>query len=358
MTESKMNSTTERLQRLTEAVGVTGYQGPHDIRDVVAAELEPFADEVYKDRVGSVVGLKRGQVAEGAPRRKLMIAAHLDEIGGVVTSVERGFLRFTQIGGLDRRVLMGQEMIVHGREALLGIVGSVPPHLLSPGGATEVQFEHLHIDVGRPAAEVEALVQVGDRISFAPKVTTMIGGTISSKSLDNRGSIAAMIHCLQQLQGQRHQWDVYAVATADEEWGRLVGATTQTYTIEPDAAVVVDLTFANVDEIEVKLNGGPVISLGPGNHPALRQRLLGLCDTLELKYQSEMLPSSAGTDAFAVEISRAGVPTVLVSIPSRNMHTPVEIVHPKDIERVGRLLAHLIAELDEAFIDELTPTLE
>jgi endoglucanase len=118
---------------------------------------------------------------------------------------------------------------------------------------------------------------------------------------------------------------------------------------------VIDVTFADVDEIEVKLNAGPVIALGPSNHPVLRERLVKICRDLELKYQSEMMPSGAGTDAYAIEISREGVPTILLSIPSRYMHSPVETIQPKDVERTGRLMAHFIAGLDETFVDELIP---
>ena len=130
--------------------------------------------------------------------------------------------------------------------------------------------------------------------------------------MDNRASIAAMIVCLQALQKIHHQWDVYAVATADEEWGNYAGAATQAYAIQPDAAIALDVTFADVEEIEVKLNRGPVISLGPGNHPVIRRRLVDICENLELKNQTEMMPNSAGTDAYAIEISREGVPTILI----------------------------------------------
>ena len=164
-----------------------------------------------------------------------------------------------------------------------------------------------------------------------------------------------MIVCLQELQKLRHQWDVYAVATANEEAGQYVGATTQAYAIRPDVAIAIDVTFADVEEIEVKLDAGPVIGLGPSNHPVVRQRLIKICEDLELKYQSEVMPSGAGTDAYAIEISREGVPTILISIPSRYMHSPVEVIQPKDVERTGRLLAHFIAGLDEPFVDSLIP---
>lgn len=349
-------STVDLIKRLSVAVGVTGYSGSQSIYEVLAAELKPYVDEVERDRVGSLIGLKRGFQA-GESRRKIMLAAHLDEIGAVVTQIDRGVLRFSQVGGLDDRVLMGQEVTVYGRRPLPGVIGSVPPHLLPPGQANNtVKQAHMHIDVGLPPEELEAVVAVGDLIAFARTPDLLLNDLVSGKAMDNRSSVAAMILCLQALNKLRHQWDVYAVATADEEWGRYVGATTQAYAIRPDVAIVIDVSFADVEELEVKLDEGPVITVGPSNHPVLRQRLLDLCQDLELKYQSEAMPGGAGTDAYAIEISREGVPTILISIPSRYMHSPVEVVHPKDVERTGRLMAHFIAGLDEAFVDTLIPT--
>jgi endoglucanase len=362
MTEKKNSqpqATTELIKRLSLAIGVSGYSGPNRVQDVVAAELSPYVDQVERDRIGSVIGIKRGTAAAQepeTPRHKIMLAAHLDEIGAVVTKIDKGFLRFSEIGGLDDRVLMGQEVTVHGRRDLPGLIGSVPPHLLPAGKKVDGVDQHeMHIDVGLPPDQVAQLVQIGDIISFRRTPTELLGGLLSGKSLDNRASVAAMIVCLQALNNMRHSWDVYAVATADEEWGSYVGATTQAYTIRPDVAIALDVTFANVDEIDVKLNKGPVITRGPSNHPVLRERLQKLCDDLELKYQTEMVPGGAGTDAFAIEISREGVPTILISIPSRYMHSPVEVVHPKDVERAGRLMAHFIAGLDDTFVDTLIP---
>lgn len=351
------NGTAELIKRLSVAVGITGYRGPNQIHDVVVTELSPYVDQVERDRIGSVVGIKRGQgSAPETPRRKLMIAAHLDEIGAVVTKIDKGFLRFSQVGGLDARILMGQEVTVHGRRDLPGLIGSIPPHLLTSGKSEDqVDMAEMYIDVGLPPDQVGQLVQIGDLVSFRRTPVELLGGLLSGKAMDNRCSIAAMIVCLQQLNKMQHQWDVYAVATADEEWGGFVGATTQAYAIRPDVAIVLDVTFANVDEIEVKLNRGPVISRGPSNHPVLRERLQKICDDLEMKYQSEMMPSGAGTDAYAIEISREGVPTILISIPSRYMHSPVETIHPKDVERAGRLMAYFIAGLDDTFVESLIP---
>lgn len=358
MTEKSKNPTTELIKRLSLAIGVTGYTGHNNIYEAVTAELAPYVDRVERDRMGSVIGIKTGEqvVVDGQARRKIMLAAHLDEIGAVVTKIDKGFLRFSQIGGLDNRVLMGQEVIVHGRRDLPGLIGSIPPHLLPPGQSHDtVDRQEMLIDVGLPPRQVERLVQVGDLISFNRPPAELLNDLLTGKAMDNRSSIAAMVVCLQILKKLRHQWDVYAVATADEEWGYFVGATTQSYAIRPDVAIVIDVTFADVEEIKVKLNAGPVIGLGPSNHPVIRERLLKICQDLELKYQSEMMPSGAGTDAYAIEISREGVPTILILVPSRYMHSPVETIHPKDVERTGFLMANFIASLDETFVEELIP---
>ncbi len=369
MTKESKNPTAELIKRLSQAIGVTGYTGPNNIHDVVTAELTPYVDRIERDRIGSVIGIKKGgqesnnhdqtseiQNPKSEIQNRIMLAAHLDEIGAVVTKIDKGFLRFTEVGGLDDRVLMGQEVTVHGRRDLPGIIGSIPPHLLPAGRSNNAVDQHeMHIDVGLPPRQVKKLVQVGDLISFKRPPLELLNGLLAGKAMDNRSSIAAMVICMQELKKMHHQWDVYAVATADEEWGRFVGATTQSYAIRPDVAIVIDVTFADVDEIDVKLNAGPVIGLGPSNHPVVRERLLKICGDLELKYQSEIMPSGAGTDAYAIEISREGIPTILLSAPSRYMHSPVEAVHPKDIERTGRLMAYFIAGLDETFVEELIP---
>jgi len=352
------NNIAPLIERLSLAVGVAGYAGPHAVQNVVAAELAPLVDRVETDRLGSVVGVKPGDQpdSDAGPRRKIMLAAHLDEIGAVVTHLDNGFVRFAFVGGLDSRVLMGQEVVVHGRRDLPGIIGSIPPHFLPPGRRTgKVEKKELLVDVGLSPAELAKQVQIGDRISFAARPMRMQNGRLTAKALDNRASVAAMLVCLQELRQMRHHWDVVAVATAQEETGGYLGATTQTFALQPDAALALDVTFSDVDEVETKLDNGPVLALGPSNHPVLRQWLVDTCGALEMSYQSEVITSGAGTDAFAIEISRTGVPTVLVSVPIRHMHTPVEMLSLKDVTRTGRLLAHLIAGLDEDSAAQLVP---
>jgi putative aminopeptidase FrvX len=283
------NVTLQRLEKLSQAIGVTGYQGPGNIVDAISAELSSLVDQVERDGMGSVIGVKVGSQT-GEPARKIMLAAHLDEIGAMVTGVDQGFLRFAEVGGLDDRLLMGQEVLVHGRRNLPGVIGSVPPHFLAHTKARdEVDPQAMVIDVGLPPEEVESLVRVGDTISFVRPVTQLLNGLVSGKAMDNRASVVAMMAVLEQLRQLRHEWDVYAVATANEEHGSFVGATTQAYKIQPDVAIALDVTFADVDEVDVKLGDGPVISFGPGNHPVIRTRLIELCEELELKFQSEIM---------------------------------------------------------------------
>jgi endoglucanase len=347
------NPTITLLKQLSQAVGITGYTRENGIHQLIANELTPLTDRVEQDRIGSVIGLKNGQQT-GTPRRKVMLAAHLDEIGMIVTKIDKGFLRFNQVGGLDDRVLMGQEVTIHAEQDLPGVIGSIPPHLL-PGHVDKVNRRDMVIDVGLLPNEVEKLIRVGDLVSFARPPVELLNGLLSTKSMDNRSSVAAMIICLQHLAKIQHQWDVYAVATADEEWGSHTGATTQSYAIQPDVALAIDVTFADVSDVEIKLNAGPVVSLGPSNHTVVRKQLLKICNELEMKYQTEILSSGRGTDAYAIEVNREGIPTVLLSIPSRYMHTPIETVAPKDVERVGRLMAYFIASLDESFVGTLIP---
>ncbi|MFQ5613681.1 MAG: M42 family metallopeptidase [Anaerolineae bacterium] len=349
----------ELLKRLSAAVGVTGYETAAG--DILAEELRPYVDEIQRDRLGSLTALKRGEPPAGAgPRRKMMLAAHLDEIGAMVTEVNQGFLRFTQVGGLDARVLMGQEVTVHGRQDLPGVIASRPPHLAGAEDRDKLPpLAEMFIDVGLPPEEVESQVRVGDPVSFAGNPAELLGGVLCGKAFDNRASVAAMVVCLQHLARLKHEWDVYAVGTVQEEWGNFAGATTRAYELAPDAAVALDVTFASApgiaDDVEVELNKGPVLAIGPNLHPVLVQRLRQTADQLEMATQLEPSPGHTGTDAWPIQVSRAGVPTALVGVPLRYMHSPVEVIQPRDVERVGRLLAHFIAGLDETFIEDLTP---
>jgi putative aminopeptidase FrvX len=342
------------LKRLSEASGVSGYE--HEVREIVQDVLGQYADEVRTDTIGNVIALKRGTGSE--PRPTLMIATHMDEIGLIVSELEEGFIHFEQVGGYDDRVLLGQQVTVHGRQDLPGIIGARPPHVL-PADERDKPIPHdkLLIDVGLPPEDVSKLVQVGDLITMNRDLIELEGGLVSGKALDNRASVVAAVVCLEELTRARHLWDVYAVATAQEEVG-LKGAITSTYGLQPDLGIAVDVTFARQpgtpDERTFELGKGPTIGYGPNFHPKLHEAVVETAKALEMSYHLQATTYAPGTDARAIQISREGVPCALISIPERNMHTPVETVSAKDVERAGRLIAAFITRLDEDFMDSLT----
>lgn len=342
------------LRQLSEASGVSGYED--EVRSLVSERMRALADEVRVDAMGNVIALHRGYTAQGCGP-SVMLAAHMDEIGLMVTAVEKGFIRFTPVGGFDDRVLLGQEVTVYGRRPLPGVIGSRPPHVLSSNERNKViPREQLLIDVGLPPAEVEALVRTGDLITIRRSLVELRNELVASKAFDDRACVAVILVCLEVLQGMRHTWDVYAVATVQEEVG-LKGAMTSTFAIMPTVGIALDVTFGSqpgVSDAEaMELGKGPTIAFGPNIHPAVFERLKSTAQAHEIPYQVEPIPAATGTDAWAMQVTRAGIPTGLVSIPLRSMHTSVETISVKDVERAGRLLAHFIAGLDDGFLNAL-----
>ncbi len=341
--------TIDLLKRLSETSGLSGNEG--SIREVVRELWSPLVDELQEGGLGSLIGLQRGSGPE--PRARLLLAAHMDEIGLRVSGIERGFLRVTAVGGIDRRLLPGLEVTVHGRRDLPGIVGMRPPHVV-PASERErtVPWEQLFVDVGLGEAEVRRLVRVGDPISFRRELVELKNGRVAGKALDNRASVAAVTLALEELRRTAHDWDIVAVATVQEEVG-LYGATASTYAAAPDLGVAVDVTFARQaglsDERAFPLGEGPTIGVGPNFHPQVVERLKAAADGHEIPYSIEPAPGRSGTDAWAIQVSREGVPSGLVSIPIRYMHQPVETGAVKDVERAGRLLAALAAGLEAGF---------
>ncbi len=352
-----LDELTAVLKRLSATPGVSGQELA--VRGLFAELLTPLVDEVSVDVVGNLIAVKRGEQA-GTSRHKVMVSAHMDEIGMIVTGLEGEFIRFTQVGGIDDRVLLGQEVLVHGRRPLPGVIASRPPHVVSPEERDKViPQDKLLVDVGLASDRLQDQVKVGDIISFVCEPVELMGDLVVGKALDNRASLAALYACLQGLAEMNHAWDVYAVATVQEEYGNYLGATTCAFRLQPDLALVIDTTFgyaAGLSEAETfKLGEGPAISIGPNIHPAIYRRLTVLADALEIPRQTEPLPGQSGTDAWGVQISRGGVPTGIISLPARYLHTPVEIVSVKDVARAGRLTAHFVAGLDTAFVTDMVP---
>lgn len=323
--------------------------------DYLLREWAPLVDEAWLDRLGSYVGLKRG---EGDVRPRILAAAHIDSIGGMVTAIEPGgYLRFTPVGGVDRRLLMAQEMEVHGRRVLRGVVGSKPPHVTTQEERTRLlPVEELYIDTGLPEEEVRELVQLGDPVLHRHEFRVLQNGRVSSRYLDNRASQAALAVALEELKTLRHTADFYAVGSVGEEFSGMPGAIAATAAIQPDIAFAVDVTFARhpgSEKDSFPLGGGPTIGVGPNCTPKLAKFVRKVAEELDIDYSLEVMAGPSGTDAWGMHVVRGGVATGIISIPIRYMHTPVELADLADIRRAGRLLAHVVARVDQAFVEEL-----
>jgi len=342
------------LNEMITTSGLSGYEGP--ICEIIAEAWRPLTDELSLSRIGSLHGLCRGSGQQ--PRPSILLATHMDAIGMIVTGIEEGFLRVGEIGGIDHRVLPGQLVTVHGRKDLPGVIVQPPAFLLPPGtGNGPVSLENLYVDTGLLPREVLRQVRVGDLISFATQPIEMDKNILAGHSLDNRASVAALTYCLKLLQSRKHCWDVWAVATVQEE-ETLGGAITSAYDLDPQLAVAIDVTFAKgpdtPDEESFTLGETIVLGWGPNIHPGLYRALENTAKKLEIPYKMEPMPRHSGTDAMGLQIARAGIPTMVIMIPLRYMHTPVEMISLKDIKRAGRLMAEFISELEADFMQNLS----
>ncbi len=340
---------------LFSVAGLSGHEGP--ARDVIRPRWEPLVDEVEVSPLGSLHALRQGRGP--APRRRVMLAAHMDIVGLMVKHLVGSYVRVSTIGGVDPRVLPGQPVIVHGRRDVPAIVVHPAPHLLAPDRPPKraPQTDELWVDTGLSAAEAARTVRVGDVISFAQPPLELSENRLSGHGLDDRAGILAITVCLNELQRLAHVWDVAAVATVGEET-TYRGAFTSAFRLGPDLAVAVDVTYASgvpgQPEFKVfPMGGGPTIGKGSDIHPALLRTFEAAARSAEIPYSIEVMPVHSGTDANAIQATREGVPTMVLGIPIRYMHSPVELVDLADIERTGRLLAATIAAFDADFMQRL-----
>ncbi len=342
------------LKRLCETPGVPSREEP--IRALVLQEIRGLVDEVSVDAMGSVIGVKRGAAGSGSggsgPR--VMIAAHMDEIGFLVRHIDdEGFIRLQPVGGFDARVLVAQRVYVHGfaGERLLGALmpASKPTHLLTDEERKkQPTVDELFVDVGLPAERVKSLVEVGDPVTMARSAEIM-GDYVVSKTLDNRVSVFVMLEALRAL--KNHDCDIYAVATTQEEVG-LRGATTAAYALQPDIGLAIDVTLAgdlpggNEHEKITRLGNGTAIKIMDSSllcHPKLVRHFRDVAEKHDIPYQLEILPRG-GTDAGGIQRTRGGVPSFTLSIPCRYVHTVNETAAVKDIEASITLLARYLEE--------------
>jgi putative aminopeptidase FrvX len=346
----------EFLERLLDAEGPSGFETRPAA--VWREEASGFADSVRTDVSGNVVAAVN---PAGHPR--VMLAGHLDEIGLQITHVdEEGYLYVDEVGGWDPQVLVGQRVRILGKNGTVsGVVGKKAIHLILPDERDKAsKVKDLWVDVGASSRDevTELGIRVGDPMVVDAGLVRLAGDRIVSRAMDNRIGAYVVLEALRLLAGDPAEAAVFAVATAQEEIGyHGGGARPVAFALEPEVALVVDLTFStDVPDVpkkelgEHKIGGGPVLTRGSAAHPVVFDILVEAAEAEGIPYTIQAAPKYTRTDADAIYLVRAGVPTGVVSVPNRYMHSPNELVSRADLDWTSRLLA--------AFVRRLTPQVD
>ena len=328
------------LRALCTAEGVGGQTA---VTDTAVELLKPLVDEVEVDAMGNVLGIRH---ADHANAPTLMLEAHLDEIGFLVTHIDdNGFVYTAPAGGIDKRAVTAQPVIVFGDKPYYGVFCSTPPHLSGKDGELP-DVDKCGIDIGLSGEEAKKSIPLGSRVSYAPRFEELNENVVSAKALDDRAGIAAILHCLRKIEG-KPAINVAVAFCVQEELG-CRGVTPAVRKLQPDSAIVTDVSFALTPDADPrqcgKLGKGVMIGISPILNNSMTDRLFAIAKEKEIPYQYEVMGGSTGTDADRVTVSLMGVPTALLSIPQRYMHTPIETVDVRDIAAVGDLMAAYIAE--------------
>ncbi len=352
--EDDSGSVPQLLLDLLCAHGPSGYETP--AAEVWLQAAAGFA-EVSTDVLGTPLALVAPKHGAAQPPRRLLVMGHIDEIGLIVTHIDDdGYLWFSPVGGWDAQILVGQRVALATRSGQVrGAVGKKPIHLLREEERKKVaETRDLHIDIGaRDGEQARELVRIGDVAVIDAEPVEVLGGRLISRAMDNRiGSYVALQATRLVAAAGGADWELAAVAVAQEEI-TFGGSRTSAFSLRPDAAIVIDVTHAtDAPGVEVKelgkheLGSGPVITRGSTIHPKLFELLFDTATAEDIPFTVEASARATGTDADAVHLSRAGVPTALVSIPLRYMHSPVELVQLDDVQAAARLIAAAAQRLD------------
>ncbi|AEA46933.1 M42 family metallopeptidase [Archaeoglobus veneficus] len=340
------------LEKLSNAHGISGYED--EIREVIKAELEDFVDEIKIDNLGNLIAIKNGS------EQKLMLAAHMDEIGFMVKYIDdRGFIRVTPIGGWFAQTVLNQRVILHGSKGkVYGVFGCKPPHIMQEDERKKViKIKDMFVDVG--ASNKDEVLEMGINIGTPITVDrelVRLGQKVTGKAFDDRAGIAAMIAALKETKSDA---TIYAVGTVQEEVG-LKGARTSAFAIEPSAAIALDVCVATdfpgaeSAHMDIKLGKGPAITVADAAGRGLiasKKVLDWLTESAqksEIPYQLEVAEGGT-TDATAIHLTKAGIPTGVVSIPARYIHTPVEVIDIRDLKNTALLVARALERADRYF---------
>jgi tetrahedral aminopeptidase len=336
------------LKRILTTPGISGRE--EQVATVVKEEFEKYCDEVWIHPTQSVIGLKRGNIPiEGGRRHKLMYAAHLDQIGLIVSKIESGgFLRLSGIG-YDFKTLPGQRVQVFGKETVSGIIGTLSSSTIAlKEGEKPIDMKDIYVDTGLPEQQVDNLISVGDPVLIDAEPVELKGNLYAGPALDDRACVMGLILGMEKLQRLTHAWDIYFVATCGEESSGK-GARTCAYEIDPDAGCAFDVCFANQSGASephtVPLGKGLYVSMGPIYDRNLYKKITKICGEENIPFNPDPDVMGFGTDAASIRMTRGGIPTNLVSLAIKNMHLPVEVMHLDDLKNLGRFVAAYAANI-------------
>ena len=344
---------TKLLAKICTTPGAPGFE--KKIRELVLKELKGLTDDVELDNMGNIYAIKRGSV-KVAERKKIMIGAHMDESGFMVTHIDdKGFIRFHTLGGFDPKTLTAQRVIIHGRKDVIGVMASKPIHVMTAAERDKVaKLSDYFIDTGLSVEEVKKLVQIGDPITREREFIEM-GNCVNGKSLDNRLAVFILIETLKKLKGKDVPYDIYGVFTVQEEVG-IRGANVSAMRINPDfgfgldTTIAFDLPGAAAHEMITKLGEGTAIKIMDASTICdyrMVEFMKKTADKHKIKWQPEIL-TAGGTDTAGIQrMTEGGSIAGAVSIPTRHLHQVIEMAHKDDIQGSIDLLVACVSELDK-----------
>lgn len=336
----------DKMKKLTNAYGVSGDE--FRISKIAAELMVPYCDRVEIDDFGNVLGYRDC----GIPGAKtVMLDAHIDQIGFLITEVtDEGFLRFTTVGGVDQRMLLGSELTVLTKKGpILGIVAAIPPHLQKAGdNKKSVPIPEMVVDIGMTGEQAKKVVRVGDYMAFANDALELQGDALCGKAFDDRACLVCLLHAMELLQGKHLAVNVVVSASTKEETG-FQGGISAGFKVQPDYAIAVDVTHArtgDAPQVIVKLGDGPNVDMGSNSSPKFAKRVIEVARAKQIPHIVTSCPAGSGTNAWPIQMQGQGVTTLVVSLPLKYMHSPVEMLRMSDVKNVGKLLAAFIENFD------------
>ena len=333
------------LTQLCGQCGPSGFEQP--AARAAAQLLAPLVDEVNIDTLGNVIGLRRC----GKPgAKKLLLDAHLDEVGLIVTGIEDGFLHFRSLGGVDPRILIDREVTILTEPPIFGVVSCLPPHVQKSGDSDKAEpLEQLSIDIGMNQETAEKTVPIGTPIVYRQGCYPLGENEFCGKSLDDRSCFAILLRAAELLKDKELDVDLCILGSICEEVGGR-GALTAAFSTAPDWCVAVDVTFGRApdlssDQCPCKVHSGPAVGIGPVIPRWMSNRFIEKAKKAEIPYQVEIMSGGTGTNGDDFQTAREGISTAVLSLPLKYMHTPIEVIGLDDIEQTAQLLAAFAQDL-------------